>query len=304
MEYLKKFLKDTGLILRNAKDNFKQNEPIIYSAAIAFFAIFSIPALLIVLTLSGTLFFSEAAVKQQIIMMVKELISRDASNQVRTVLDNVLKSPASFWEILIAVVVVLKGASIIFFIMQKALNAVWQVKVKPGVKYLTFMRYRLGTLAIVAGLGLLLVLSLFLDTVMAAYSEELYQLFEEFFSPAVKTVNTLFYLLVILSFFTAIHKILPDASVAWKDALAGGVITSALFLVGKQVINFILTNVKVVGIYAAAGSLVVVLLWIFYSSVILMLGAEVTRAYADFYKREVRPNPIAVRYKKINPKEG
>jgi len=89
---------------------------------------------------------------------------------------------------------------------------------------------------------------------------------------------------------------LPDAKVTWKDALAGGLITSILFLIGKQVINFILSGMKVVGIYAAAGSLVILLLWVFYSSVILMLGAEVTKAYANNQGRQVEPNHIADRY--------
>lgn len=300
MKQIKRFSKHTIHILKDAKSNFQQNEPIVYSAAIAFFAIFSLPAILIVLTLFGTVFFSEETVKQEIVGLAESMINDGAGRQVDVVLDNVLTSPSGFWEIFIAVIVVLKGASIIFFIMQKALNTVWQVKVKPDVKYLTFIRHRLITLGVVAGLGLLLLLSLILDTALSMYNEQIYELFEEYFTPALRAINTLFYLFVILVFFTSIHKVLPDAKVDWRDAFAGGFITSVLFLIGKQVINFILSSIKVVGIYAAAGSLVVVLLWIFYSSVILMLGAEVTKAYADNHGRSVEPSSIAIKYRNVS----
>src|SRR5690606_15740361 len=117
------------------------------------------------------------------------------------------------------------------------------------------MKHRLITLAIVAGLGLVLVCSLLLNTVLAMYKHELVNLFENFFTPAIQTINLLFYLAVVLVFFTAIHKTLPDARIPWKDALAGGVITSVLFLIGKEVIDYILSNIKIAGIYATAGSL-------------------------------------------------
>ncbi|GAB3830356.1 hypothetical protein GCM10028895_46310 [Pontibacter rugosus] len=94
-------------------------------------------------------------------------------------------------------------------------------------------------------------------------------------------------------FFTAILKVLPDAKVSWKDALAGGLITSILFLIGKQIINYMLGSIKIAGIYAAAGSLVVLLLWVFYSSVILLLGAEVTKAYSHSQGRKTEAKDIA-----------
>ncbi|MCC9166265.1 YihY/virulence factor BrkB family protein [Pontibacter harenae] len=293
MLWIKNFFKQTWDILKDAKKNFQRGEPIIYSAAIAFFTIFSLPAILIILTLVGSSFFSEESVRNQIVGQVESLISTEAANQIDTVLENATEVPAGFWGILIAVAVVVKSATIIFFIIQKALNSVWQVKVKPKVNYLKLLKYRIATLAIVVGLGFLLLLSLVLDTVIALYSEELQSLFEEYLTPAIRTVNTVFYLAVVLTFFTAILKVLPDAKVAWKDALAGGIITSILFMIGKQIINYILGSIKVVGIYEAAGSLVIVLLWVFYSSIILMLGAEVTKAYANNSGRQIEPNEIA-----------
>lgn len=301
--HVKKFLEKSWQILKDTKKNFRGSEPIVYSAAMAFFTIFSLPAILIVLTLVGSIFFAEEAVRAQIVKNVENLISAEAAEQANIVLKNATEVPAGFWGVLIGVVVVVQSASIIFFMMQKGLNAIWQVKVKSGVNLLRLLKYRLIAFAMVVGIGLLLSISLLLDTIIAVYSEELYDVFEEYFTPAIRTINTVFYLSVILIFFTAVHKVLPDARVAWKDALAGGVITSILFLIGKQIINFVLSNVQLIGIYAAAGSLVVLLLWVFYSSIILLLGAEVTKSYAINHGRRVVPKPIAVKYREVKEEE-
>lgn len=300
MQQKKGFVQQVGDILKDAYRNFQSNEPIVYSAAIAFFTIFSFPAILIVLTMAGTMFFSEETVRAEIVKQMQELMSAEVGSQVEDLLENVTQLPLSFWSVLIAVVVVVKSATVIFFIMQKALNSVWQLRVKREVKYFKLLGHRLVTLAIVAGLGFLLLTSLLFDAAIVMFSDQLYSLLEEHVSSAIKLIKTGFSILVVLAFFTAIHKVLPDARVHWHDALAGGIITSVLFLLGKEVINYILGSVKVVGFYAAAGSFVVVLLWVFYSSIILMLGAEVTKAYADNHGREVAPYDIAEKFEKVN----
>lgn len=300
MTKTKSFFKTTWSILKDAKTNFQEGEPIVYSAAIAFFTIFSLPAILIVLTLVGSAFFAEEEVRTEIIKRIEELVNPEVGGQVAAVLENVVEIPAGFWGVLIAVAVVAKSATIIFFIMQKALNSVWNIKVKKDVKYLKLLSHRLLTLAMVFGLGVLLAVSLLLDTVLVIYSDELYSLLEEHVSSGVRLIQLAFSLLVVLIFFTAVLKFLPDVRVSWKDAIAGGIITSLLFLIGKQIINFVLASIKIVGIYAAAGSFVIILLWVFYSSIILMLGAEVTKAYANNHGRTVKPSSIADKYEKVS----
>ncbi|MBD1397110.1 YihY/virulence factor BrkB family protein [Pontibacter sp. JH31] len=300
MRQNRNFFEKTIAILKESVRNFQQNEPIVYSAAIAFFTIFSLPAILIVLTLAGSVFFAEETVRREIVGQMEELMSEQVGGQVDDILRNVTEMPMSFWSVLIGFAITAKSATIIFFIMQKALNSVWKIRVKHNVNYLKFLKYRLVTLAIVAGLGFLLLSSLLLDAALLVFSDQLYDLLEEHLSSAIRLIKAALSLLVVLLFFTAIHKILPDASINWRDALAGGIITSILFLIGKELIDYILSNIKVVGIYAAAGSFVIVLLWVFYSSVILMLGAEVTKAYANEHGREVKPSEIAERYEKVN----
>ncbi|MBS9522483.1 YihY/virulence factor BrkB family protein [Litoribacter ruber] len=289
---------DTWQILKKAVKYLQDDEPIVYCAAIAFFTIFSLPAILIVILLVGILFFDEDTIKNEILNQADEFIGREAADQVEEVLMNVMETPSGFWYILIGVLVVIKSATMIFFIIQKALNSIWRVTLKKNVNYLRFMKYRSVTLLIVIGLGLVLVLSLMMDTVISVLGSELNNIIPGDSHHTITAINLLFNFLVILLFFTTIHKALPDAEIPWQDAFAGGIITSILFMIGKQVINLILAEIEVADYYAAAGSLVIILLWIFYSSIILFLGGEITKAYTNHRGVEVNPKPIAVKYEK------
>jgi len=291
------------MLAKSIRKHVQEDEPIVYSAAIAFFTIFSLPAILVVLTFIGSIFFAGDAVMKEIVSEADDLISPNAAGQVRSVLENLSQLKLGFWQVLIGTVIVTQSSSIVFFMMQKALNSVWKIRINPEAKFLRVLKYRLMAFAVVLGLGLLLVLSMMFDTAMAVLNEQLQSFFESYFTPAIRTINILFYLTVVLVFFTAIHKVLPDAKIAWKDAWAGGIITSVLFLFGKQIINYFLGNIRIVDIYAAAGSIVVVMLWVFYSSLIFVLGAVITKAYANIHGREVEPTAIALKYDQLSRNE-
>jgi len=293
---IKKVFKDTWDILKATGKYLKEDEPIIYCAAIAFFTIFSLPAILIVVTLVGIIFFDVKTISREIHTVADEYIGEEAAEQVGVVLENVIESPGSFWYILIGVVVVIKSATMIFFMIQKALNSIWKVEVKKDVKYLSYMKHRSVTLLIVVGLGFLLVLTMLLDTAVSLAGDQLSGIFPGDSHHTLTALNFVLSFLMVLIFFTTIHKTLPDAKIPWKDALAGGIITSILFLIGKQVINLILSEIEVADYYAAAGSLVIILLWIFYSSIILFLGGEITKAYSHNRGHEIKPKSIAVKY--------
>lgn len=222
---LKHFFTNTWEILKYSRRNFLQGEPIVYSAAIAFFTIFSLPAILIILMFAGSIFFSESTVRSQLVKEVESLVSEQASTQVSSILENAVEAPTGFWGITIGLVIIIQSSTITFFIIQKALNAVWQVRTKPGVGLVQLLKNRLSALAMVANLGLLFALSLLFDTLVAMLGDQLRMLLEEHFSSTIQVVNTVFYLTIVYVFFTAILKILPDVKVPWKDALMGGAIT-------------------------------------------------------------------------------
>jgi membrane protein len=297
MSKINKFFFDFREILKRTYQYFQQDEPIIYSAAIAFFTIFSLPAILIIVLHIGLTFFSEAEVREEIISQAEQLIQPEAAEQVNEVLENLANISGGFWAIFIGVLVVLKSATAVFFIMQKGINSMWQVKVRKDAPKARMMLHRIVTLLMVIGLGIILVLNIFLGTIISMFSDQLYTLFGDKLPPALWLFNSLFFLVVLIFTVTMLYKYLPDARVAWNDAFAGSIITSILFMIGFQIINFVLATVKVATIYAAAGSLVILLLWMFYSSIILMVGAEVTRAYANHHGRTIDPSSIAEKKK-------
>lgn len=298
MKLFKKFLRNTWEIIKETKNNFNEDEPIVYSASIAFFSIFSLPAILIVVTLVGSAFFEEKEVREQIISQVEDAINPEAGEQIAVLLENAVTIPDGLFWIVLGILVIIKSATIIFFIIQKALNSVWNIQVRSKANYFKVFTHRLITLAIVIGLGAVLVLSIFLDILFIVYNDHLQYFFDEYLPPFVYLIRYVFSVLVVLIFFTIIHRKLPDVNISWKDSLVGGIITSVLFLIGKEIISYVLSNIKIVGIYATAGSLVILLLWVFYSSIILFLGAEVTKAYIKNKGGEIKPNSIAVKYKK------
>jgi membrane protein len=293
MSTIRKFFKDFWSILKRTYRYFQQDEPIIYSASIAFFTIFSLPAILMVIMMIGSAFFSEAEVRDEILNQVEALIKPEATEQVSEVLANLISMPRNFWGIFIGILVVVKTATAIFFIIQKGLNSIWQVKVRKDAKKTKVMLHRVVNLLMVVGLGILLVINIFLGTLVAAFGDQLRNLLGNDLPSALWLLNSLIFLLILMVSVTMLYKFLPDVKVAWNDAFAGGIITSILFMIGFQIINFVLTTLKITTIYAAAGSLVILLLWMFYSSIILMLGAEVTKAYSHHHGRTIEPSSIA-----------
>lgn len=298
MKQLKTIFDSIWQIIKSTKKYLQEDEPIIFSASIAFFTIFSLPAILIVVTLIGSAFFEEEEVRSEIVAQVEESINPEAGEQVAILLENAVQIPDGFWWLLVGILVVIKSATVIFFIIQKGLNSIWKIKVKSKVNYFNLLKHRLITLGLVVGLGAVLVLTILLDSLFIIFRDQLQFLFNDYFPPAVRVIRKIFSIIVVFVFFTVIHKQLPDVKIKWEDALVGGVLTSILFLIGKEIIDYILSKIKIVGIYAAAGSLVILLLWVFYSSIILVLGAELTKAYSHHHGRKIRPTSIAVKYKK------
>lgn len=294
---LKKTYRDTIGILKNTVSYIGQDQPIVYSAAIAFFTLFSLPAILVVIVTIGTVFFERTEIKDEIVSQIERNVDSEAAEQVSEVLNNVMNLPDSTLYIIIAILVIFKSATMIFGILQKALNSIWKVKLKKGVSFWKIAKYRTIPLLFVIGLGFLMVLTLFIDLLLSYISNVGSGILPE-------TVESILFGLtkmavnfsVVILFFTIVHKTLPDAIVQWKDAIAGGIITTVLFLIGTRIINLIISNLDLNDYYSAAGSLVILLLWIFYSSVILFLCGEITKAYAVQRGHKIKAKPIAELY--------
>lgn len=249
-------------------------------AALAFYTLFSIaPLLLIVISVAG-FFFGEAAARAEIFAQITLLLGEDSATTLNAVLKSLDKPAASLMGMLVGLATLLIGATTVFVELQNAMDRIWQVPTQPsfsGVR--DFFRVRLLSLGLVLGIGFLLLVSLVLSALMAALGKWWAPWFGEFAIVA-DAVNFGVTLAFITTVFAMIYKWMPRTPVAWRDVWIGALITALLFTVGKTLIGLYIGRSAVASVFGAASSLVVLLLWVYYSAQVFLLGAEFTWVFA------------------------
>ncbi len=256
------------------------------AAALAYYMVFSLaPLLVIAIAIAGAIFGKDAA-RGEIVGQISDFVGQDAASVIEKAIANASQPDLSNIASLISVAVLLFGASGVFAQLQDALNTIWGVQPRPGRVVKQFISKRILSFAMVLSLGLFVILSLLLTAGISALSK-LYLLpglpfFWKFLS------TTVSFALVTL-FFAFIFKFLPDAKVAWSDVGMGAIITSILFAIGRSLLGWYLGQTSFASTYGAAGSLIVLLAWIYYSAQILFLGAEFTEVYARKYGSHITP---------------
>jgi membrane protein len=201
-------------------------------------------------------------------------------------------------------ITLLIGATTVFAEIQDSINTIWGLKPKPKKGWLKLIQNRFLSFSVIASLGFLLLVSLGVTALIEGLSERLRANFPEVTVVVFYIINLVLTLIVVTSIFAVIFKVLPDANIKWKDVWAGAIATAVLFLLGKFAISFYISKSEVGSTYGAAGSLVVLLLWVYYSSIILYFGAEFTKAYALKYGSEIHPNKYAVTMKTVEVENG
>ncbi|HEX7183491.1 MAG TPA: YihY/virulence factor BrkB family protein [Thermoanaerobaculia bacterium] len=268
-------------ILSDVVSHWNKNGDAAQSAALAFYTIFSLaPVLVIVIALAGAV-YGEEAVRGQIVSEFQGLMGRDAALLVQEVLKTAARPASGRIATVAGIFTLLFGATGVFAQLQDALNRIWGVAPKPQAVFTTLLRKRLLSFAVLLGIGFLLLVSLVLSAGLAAASRWL----ERFISVEVLQVtNFLVSFLVITLLFALIYRVLPDVRLDWQDVWGGALVTSLLFVLGKTLIGFYLGRTGLASAYGAAGSLVVVLLWVYYSALIFFLGAEITHIHSRQYR--------------------
>ena len=264
-------------VLRSAVVGFFDDNALSHAAAMAFYAATSLaPILLIVLSIAGLATSREAA-ELAISAQLMGLIGPQGADLLKATVESASRHEGALASS-IAVVTLLVAASGVFGEMQTALNLIWKV---PPTKtsLFTLARTRVASLGLVASLGFLLLVSLAASAVISAAGDVMTARLP-FGEIALWAANTLVSLALIALLFGAIFKILPDRSLSWRDVRFGALVTSILFTIGKSLIGWYLGTSAIASSYGAAGSLIVLLLWVFYSSAIFLFGAEITRAVA------------------------
>jgi membrane protein len=266
-----KMLKDTVLAFIN-------DEALSRGAAIAFYTVTSIaPVLLIVIAIAGLAFGQEAA-QNAITTQLSDLMGQQTAEVLQAAVANASSKSSGITATIIGIVTLLVTASGVFGEMQSALNAIWKAKPK-GTTVSRLIRARAASLGLVVTLGFLLMVSLVVSTALTAFGNYLDAILP--FGKIILTVlNVLVSLLLISCLFAAIYKVLPDRDLQWSDVVVGAVATAILFTIGKSLISWYIGSSAVASSFGAAGALIVLLLWVYYSAQIFLLGAEFTKVYA------------------------
>jgi membrane protein len=277
---------------------FSDDDCLTTSAAIAYYTVFSLPPLLLLVIGVAGLVFGREVVQQQLQQQIAGLIGADAAGQVGAMVEAAGRNRSSGMIGAVAGgIVLLFGATGAMAALQDALNKTWHVKPDPNAAFVrTFIGKRVLSFLMILGIGFLLLVSLAVSAGLAAFGTWVGAMLPEAVSGTLlQIVWVLLSLAVITVLFAAMFKFLPDAAIQWRDVWVGAALTSVLFTGGKSLIGIYLGRSGAASAYGAAGSLVLIVLWIYYASIILLIGAELTKVWSSAHGRPIRPEPGAVR---------
>ena len=296
-------LKNVWTLIKEAGSSFNADNVLKLSGSLAYFTVFSLGPMIIIIIFLADLFWGREAVEGTIYGQIKGFVGPDAAVQVQDMIRNASLSGKSNLTAVIGFITLLIGATSVFAEIQDSINTIWGLKPKPKKGWLKMLMNRLLSFSVVISLGFLLLVSLVVNGLLEAISNRLMNVFPEVTVVIFYIINLIITFAVTSLLFGIIFKVLPDAKIAWKDVMIGAMATAALFMMGKFGISFYIGSANVGSTYGAAGSLVVLLVWVYYSSVILYFGAEFTKAYAAKFGRRIMPNDYAVWVKQIEVEE-
>ena len=265
-------------------------------AALAYYTIFSIvPLLVVVLSISG-LVAGPDAVRGKVFGQINGLVGPDTAKALEDLLGNAYKSGHGWLATVLGTLTLVLGASGIFGALKSSLNRMWEIKPKPKNSIVFFLLNRLLSFSFVLGLGFLLVVSFAINLVIDGFSDNLARALPDLSIVLLAGLSTGLTIVVSSFVFACLFKYLPDARVGWKDVLPGALFTTVLFGLGKYVLSLYFTSSNPASVFGAAASLISLLLWTFYSSQIFFLGAEFVYVWAEFHGRPIKPSANAIRF--------
>nr|WP_242038415.1 YihY/virulence factor BrkB family protein [Chroococcidiopsis sp. [FACHB-1243]] len=263
------------------------------AAALAYYTVFSLaPMLIIAIAIAGAVFGEEAA-RGEIVTQIQGLVGRDGAKFIETAIEGASKPQAGTIASLISIAVLLFGASGLFAQLQDSLNTIWEVQPKPGRGLIGILRDRFLSFTMVLGVGFLLLVSLVLSAGLSGLVNFLGSLLPGI-GALLQLANFVLSFAVTTLLFGLIYKVLPDVKIAWSDVWSGAIVTSLLFSIGRFALGLYLGNSSFGSTYGAAGSVVIILVWVYYAAQILFFGAEFTQVYARRYGSRIVPTKNAI----------
>jgi membrane protein len=286
-------LRGLGLIFRRALAGWWNDNVPRLGASLAYYTLFALAPVLVIAIAIGGLIFGAEAVRGEIVGQIQGLIGREGAKAVQSMLEGASRPSSSIAATVVGVITFFLAATGAFLELQTALNTIWHVEPKHDGSYLrVLIMQRVISFGLVVALGFLLVTSLLVSAALAAIHRYMGGAF-----PGVvvlwEALNVVVSLGVITLLFAMIYKVLPDVKLVWSDVWIGGLVTAGLFTIGKLLIGVYLGTASIASSYGAAGSVIVILVWVYYSAQIILLGAEFTRAYVEEFGRRPRTEEFA-----------
>ena len=283
-------------IIKQSFSDFIDNKVLKLSAALAFYTIFSLPAMLIIIISVSDIFYGREAIEGTLYNQISGFVGKEAAVQIQETIRNAALSHDSKFATMVGFITLLVGATSVFSEIQDSINQIWKLKAKPfkGKGFFRLIINRLLSFSLVVGLGFILLVSLVINGVMDLLLDRLTILFPEMKVIVVYIFNLVLTFGITSLLFGMIFKVLPDAKIEWKHVRAGAFATAALFMVGKFLIGFYLGQSELSTTYGTAGSAIVLLLWVYYSAMILYFGAVFTHVFAAHTGSRIYPNKYAV----------
>ena len=292
--YMKKKIIGVFLYLKQVFSEFMEDNILKYSASLAYYTIFSLaPLLIIIISVCGWL-FGRDAIQGHIYSQIKGLIGSNAAIQVQETIKNIHYTGHNFFASTVSIVVLLIGATGIFGEVQDSLNMIWGLRIKTRKTWWKLILNRILSFSLIVSIGFIMMVSLLLNALVAAFGNYLGHFASEFSAVLIQLTDSVLSFVAITFLFSLMFKVLPDAKIKWKDVLVGGLITAIFFTLGKMAIGLYLGHSNIGTVYGAAGSVMIIMVWVYYSSMILYLGAEFTKVYAKLYGGKIFPNEYAV----------
>ena len=273
---------------------FVEDDILKYSASLAYYTVFSLAPLLIVIISICGLLFGREAIQGHIYTQIRGLVGSDAAIQIQETIKNIHYTGHNLFASIVSIVILVIGATGIFGEVQDSLNKIWGLRIKTRKTWWKLILNRILSFSLILSIGFVMIVSLMLNALVAAFGNFLSHYATEFSAVLIQLSDSVLSFVATTLLFSLMFKVLPDAKIKWRDVFIGGLITSVFFTLGKLAIGIYLGRSNIGSVYGAAGSIMIIMVWVYYSSVILYLGAEFTKVYAKLHGGKIFPNEYAV----------
>lgn len=294
MKKLFTLLKNFGVMLKDTFKQWSEREPFANSVVIAYYTIFSLPGLMVIIINVVGYFYDKGEITSRLTDQIQAMIGGDTASDVEAIIGKASESKDNTLATLLGIATLIFGATGVFYQMQQILNKMWEVKPKPKQVILKLIRDRVFSFGLILAVGFLLLVSLALSAGLSAFSDWVAVHLSDSLNVLFKLADILLSLAVITVLFASIYKFLPDAKIRWKDVWPGAVLTAVLFTLAKFGLGLYFGKSDPGSTYGAAGSIILIMLWVSYAGLILLFGAEFTQVYAKRYGKEIEPTEGSV----------